>query len=327
VVGSGPSAESQIVYINRGADDGIAQNMPVITPDGVVGKITAVFKGTAQVLLITDPDSGVGALVESTRVHGSLRGSRPALCELKFVVNEDDVPAGTPVVTSGEDQIYPKGLPLGVVTLSERGEMFRHIEVRPSAALSRLEEVLVVTRVVQRAPTAPETSPMLTAAQMREQHLPSVPDDPLFPKTGVPPAGWEIQEAERARRKKAAQQAATPGKPANASAVVSSGSQQTTPAAEAAHRPGKTAARTLQPVPPASEASPERAGSTPSTTQSTPTTGTTASARQPSGTASSPASQNSAAGQTGAAGHNQPPATSDSSGDTGQSDNPQPPHR
>ena len=144
VIGSSASGTSRVLFLDKGSEVGIRPNMPVITPDGIVGKVHRVFWGSAQVLVITDPDSGVGALLEKSRVHGAVRGSGGFFCQLAYVVNGQSVEVGEQVLTSGEDLIYPKGLPIGSVTSVKPGRVFHEIEVQPSARLNRLEEVLVV---------------------------------------------------------------------------------------------------------------------------------------------------------------------------------------
>jgi rod shape-determining protein MreC len=126
--------------------------MLVVTPDGVAGKIIAVYPQSAQVLLITDPSSGAGSLLQDNRIQGVLKGTGRGLCKLDYVMNEDAVSPGDRVVTSGLDQIFPKGLPLGTVVKVGEGNIYKEIVVKPAVALDRLEEVLVVTS----KPAAPE---------------------------------------------------------------------------------------------------------------------------------------------------------------------------
>ena len=171
VIGSSASETSRVLFLDKGSEVGIRPNMPVITPDGIVGKVHRVFWGSAQVLVITDPDSGVGALLEKSRVHGAALGSGGFFCQLAYVVNDQSVEVGERVLTSGEDLIYPKGLPVGTVTSVKPGRVFHEIQVQPSAQLNRLEEVLVVVRgagrqVPSRAegPVAAGTSPRRSGA-------------------------------------------------------------------------------------------------------------------------------------------------------------------
>jgi rod shape-determining protein MreC len=118
--------------------------MGVITPDGVVGKTTEVYSSTAQVLVLTDHESGVGALLASTRTHGVVKGIGDPLARMDYVVNDDNVPVGEWVLTSGEDRIFPKDLPIGTVVGTQPGNPFKVIHIQPSARLDRLEEVLVL---------------------------------------------------------------------------------------------------------------------------------------------------------------------------------------
>ena len=158
VIGSDGSELSQTVILDKGNEAGLRPDLPVIVPDGVIGKVLRVFSGSSQVILITDAESGVAALLESSRIHGVLRGTNRSLGRLLYVVNGQPVNVGEVVVTSGEDRIYPKGLPLGVVVSARPGVEFQEIEVQPLSQLNRLEEVLVVLGREQAEEEEPETS-------------------------------------------------------------------------------------------------------------------------------------------------------------------------
>jgi rod shape-determining protein MreC len=146
VIGGSPDAASQVVYINRGSRDGIRRDMGVITPDGVVGKILAVYPDTSQVLLLSDKESGVGALLADTRTQGPVKGTGEPLLSLEYISVDDKVAAGEAVLTSGQDRIFPKDLPVGTVVdaIPDHKSPFMKIRVRPAARLDRLEEVLVL---------------------------------------------------------------------------------------------------------------------------------------------------------------------------------------
>ncbi len=144
VIAASPGDGLGTVVIDRGQDAGIAVDMPVITPEGVVGKVAAVYAHTAQVLLITDPTCGVGCLLEESRIQGILKGGGQGLCDLHYVMDDQKVAAGDAVITSGLDQIYPKGLLVGHVVRSEPGNIYLHITVKPAAYLNQLETVLVL---------------------------------------------------------------------------------------------------------------------------------------------------------------------------------------
>jgi rod shape-determining protein MreC len=144
VVGGSPSDHVRAVYIDRGETDGVRRNMPVITPEGAVGKVLAVYASTAQVLLITDKESGVGALLQNSRTNGVVRGTGEPEATMLHVISDQEVAAGELILTSGLDQIFPKDIPVGTVTSATPGNPFKVIRVRPAARLDRLEEVIVV---------------------------------------------------------------------------------------------------------------------------------------------------------------------------------------
>ena len=144
VIGASADSNSETIFINRGEHDGVQRNMAVVTPDGVVGKIFEAFPHAAQVLLITDRESGVGALLANTRTHGVVKGTAGPLLWMDYVSAEEKVPAGEEVLTSGEDKIFPKDLPVGTVSSTKTGFPFQTIQLKPAAHLDRLEEVLVL---------------------------------------------------------------------------------------------------------------------------------------------------------------------------------------
>jgi len=187
VIGTSGSEQSRSVYIDKGSRDGLKPDMAVITADGVVGKVLRVFASSSQVLLINDQTSGVGAILEKSRLQGVLRGTVNGQVVLEKVMSDEPVQPGEKVLTSGGDQIFPKGLVVGTVTKVAPGsELFLKIQVRPAADLTRLEEVLVVTQVEEKAPELVASGPPMRASDILAQRLPSVPDKPAEPaKTPV----------------------------------------------------------------------------------------------------------------------------------------------
>src|SRR5216684_7611463 len=175
VIGSSGSELSRSVYIDKGESDGIKPDMAVITADGIVGKVLRVYRSTSQVLLIDDQTSGVGAILDKTRLQGILRGTPSGEVVLEKVMSDETVPAGEQVLTSGGDGIFPKGLLVGRVTKVSMGnDLFLNIRVRPSANLSKLEEVLVVTKIDERQ-AQPDQSGTARAADILAGRLPTVP--------------------------------------------------------------------------------------------------------------------------------------------------------
>jgi rod shape-determining protein MreC len=189
VIGSSGSEQSRVIYIDKGTRDGIKPDMAVITAEGVVGKVLRVSnRSTSQVLLINDQTSGVGAILETSRLQGVLRGTPLGEVVLEKVMSDETVQPGERVVTSGGDQIFPKGLPVGTVTRVSPGpELFLNIRVKPAADLSRLEEVLVITQQEEKEPARAQGGPPLRAADILAQRLPSVPDRPPDDPNKPPP--------------------------------------------------------------------------------------------------------------------------------------------
>ena len=178
VIGSSGSEQSRSIYIDKGTRDGVKPDMAVITADGVVGKVLRVFHSTSLVLLIDDQSSGVGALLERSRLQGVLRGTPAGEVVLEKVSGDEDVQVGEAVLTSGGDRIFPKGLRVGKVAWvsKEKGpDLFLNIRVRPAANLSKLEEVLVITKVEEKD-ISPSLAGAERAAEILAQRLPSVPD-------------------------------------------------------------------------------------------------------------------------------------------------------
>jgi rod shape-determining protein MreC len=189
VIGSSGSELSRSVYIDKGERDGIKPDMAVITADGIVGKVLRVYGSTSLVLLIDDQTSGVGALLDKTRLQGILRGTPSGEVVLEKVMSDETVPAGEMVLTSGGDGIFPKGLLVGTVTKVSLGsELFLNIRVRPAADLSKLEEVLVVTKIDERQ-AEPDQTGAARAVDILAERLPGVPSKPeSAEKAGVPGA-------------------------------------------------------------------------------------------------------------------------------------------
>jgi rod shape-determining protein MreC len=144
VIGVSAGAASQTIQLDRGERDGVRKNMGVITPDGVVGKVVETYPNASQVLLLTDKESGVGAMLSQSRIQSPVGGQGEPLLVMKYVPNDDDVVLGEHVITSGMDKIFPRDLPVGTVAEIKPGNPFKQIRIKPAANLERLEEVLVL---------------------------------------------------------------------------------------------------------------------------------------------------------------------------------------
>lgn len=133
--------------INKGEKQGIKVSMPVVTYDGVVGNIIRVFPEYSDILLITDPNFVLDAIVEENRTRGMIEGVGLGVCRLKYVNRLEDVKVGNRISTSGMEQRFPKGLLIGFVTEVKRKNygITQRIIVEPAVDFSKLEEVLVVS--------------------------------------------------------------------------------------------------------------------------------------------------------------------------------------
>jgi len=181
VIGSAGSDQSRVVYIDKGWREGVRPDMAVLTKDGIVGKVLQVSGSRAlepsvsEVLLINDQSSGVGAILEKSRLQGIVRGTPSGEVMLEKVMSDETVPVGEQILTSGGDGIFPKGLPIGTVTQVNPGsELFLNIRVHPAANPNRLEEVLVVTKIDERQAQPDQTGPV-RASDILAERLPSVP--------------------------------------------------------------------------------------------------------------------------------------------------------
>ncbi len=153
-----PKGALQLLTLDRGAADGVAPLMPVLTAEGVVGRVHSVFRGTSDVLLIVDRNSSVAVRIERSRARANVRGlSLPDVCRLDYVLRSEDVLEGDALVTSGTDGIFPRGLKVGRVTRVKRGTygLYQTADVIPAVSVTRLEEVLVVTSRDRRDEAAP----------------------------------------------------------------------------------------------------------------------------------------------------------------------------
>ena len=177
VIGSSGSEQSRTVYLDKGSDAGISQGMPVISSEGIIGKVILVQPTVSLVLLISDQTSGVGTILEQSRLQGVLKAKASGELVLDKVMSEEDVKTGERVLTSGGDQIFPKGLPVGTIGEVKRGGEFLQVHVKPAAALNHLEEVLVITKKQAREPDTTRAS-SVRASDILAQRLPSVPDKP-----------------------------------------------------------------------------------------------------------------------------------------------------
>ena len=160
VIGRSSEAWSQTVIINKGSDDGVSSGQTVMGTSGVVGQIVSTSSHTATVRLLTDPQSGAAAMVQSSRAEGILRGSLVGLLYLEDLDADAEVNVGDVVVTSGLGGSYARGLIIGTVVKvdAQQGDTSRRAVVSPNDAISTLEDVLVVSSVGSDADDSDDSS-------------------------------------------------------------------------------------------------------------------------------------------------------------------------
>lgn len=147
VVAENGSAWARTAIVDRGTRDGVRVKDIAITERGVVGQVwNVVSPDSAMVVLLTDSNSGIGAIVQRSRAVGILKGRGRGLPVLTYLSQDADIRPGDVLVTSGRGGVFPKGLPLGTIVrvLREEDGVGKSAEVRPFADLNQLEEVLLV---------------------------------------------------------------------------------------------------------------------------------------------------------------------------------------
>jgi len=150
VIGTGAGSNSKVVFVDRGSVAGVQRGMAVVTPDGIVGKVIAAYPTASEVLLITDPDFAAGVISQKTMVRGTLKGQGTPMCKVDYVPPEEKLEAGDWLYTSGDDRIFPRGLPVGVVKVVRSGQPFQEIFVEPSGMRRGLEDVLILIEGVHQ---------------------------------------------------------------------------------------------------------------------------------------------------------------------------------
>ena len=162
VIGRDPNPFLQYVIINRGSDDGLRRGMPVVTQQGLVGRVAAVTAGAARVQLISDNGSSVNVLLEPSRAPAALEGDLTGELSLDMIPQSAEVKVGDLALTSGLGGNFPSNILVGQVSnvRSRDNDLFQRAAVQPSVNLSQLEIVLVITnfRPVDMSPLIPGES-------------------------------------------------------------------------------------------------------------------------------------------------------------------------
>ena len=182
IIGTGTGTNSKIVFVDRGSAAGVMKGMAVVTADGIVGKVIAAYPTASQIMLITDANFAAGVISQKNRVHGTLKGQGHSTLLVDYVQNEEKVEVGELFFTSGDDRIFPKGLPAGVAAVVRAGKNFnKEIFLTPSGFQNGLEEVLIVLEGVHQA--VPDALPPQSPGVYM------LPAPPPEPDAGVQPEG------------------------------------------------------------------------------------------------------------------------------------------
>ena len=145
IIGDAPTPDFRTITIDKGTLNGLQADMAVLAPGGVVGRIVKPSARAAVVQLLIDRNAAAGVIIERSRAQGVAMGEGDGRLRLEYMSEVFDVAVGDDVVTSGIDNIYPKGFAIGKVdTLEKIGGAYKKITIKPAVDFSALEEVLVV---------------------------------------------------------------------------------------------------------------------------------------------------------------------------------------
>jgi rod shape-determining protein MreC len=177
VTGNTTDTNGAVVIVDRGSTDGVQNGMAVITPEGIVGRVISVYSRASYVRLIIDPAFGAGVVSQKGHVQGTLKGQGRSTVMIDYVENEEKVEQGEWFYTSGNDGVFPRGLPVGQATIVRQGKTRKEIILTPSGLQGGLEDVLIVIDAVHGTiPDAPEANQAV--------HLVPPPPDAVSEATG-----------------------------------------------------------------------------------------------------------------------------------------------
>lgn len=144
VVGYTTDTGAKVIFVDRGSNDGVQKGLAVRTPEGIVGKVVNVFSSFSYVLLITDSSFAAGVVSQKHHVPGTLKGQGNGTVTVDYVQNEEQIDPGEWFFTSGDDLIFPRGIPAGQVSVVREGRNHKEIYLTPSGLQNGLEDVLIV---------------------------------------------------------------------------------------------------------------------------------------------------------------------------------------
>ena len=146
VVGKDPSPWFKTIIIDKGMSDGARIGLPVVIPEGAVGQIIEVAGNYSKVLLLIDRNSAIDSIAQRTRARGIIKGYSDGLYLFQYVLGKYEIKEGDTVISSGLDNVFPKGLRVGQVqSISQKNSgIFQEIVVVPFVDFEKLEEVMIV---------------------------------------------------------------------------------------------------------------------------------------------------------------------------------------
>lgn len=146
VIGRDPSNWSNSIIIAKGLSGGIKPNSAVLSTRGLVGRVLEVGRNSSKILLITDPNSKVGVVIQRNRQGGMLVGRPDGRCKMVYIALDSDVVKGDKIITAGLGSIFPRGILVGEVVGigKEPGRLYKYAVVRTAQDMSKLEEVLCI---------------------------------------------------------------------------------------------------------------------------------------------------------------------------------------
>jgi rod shape-determining protein MreC len=183
VIANGTGANSATVFVDRGSSSGVESGMAVVTPEGIVGKVVAAYPGASLVLLATDPTFAAGVVSQKNHVSGTLKGMGHGTTMVDYIQNEQKVDIGEWFYTSGYDRVFPRGFPVGQVTVARNSPNGKQVFLNLSGLQGMPDEVLIVLQGVHgKIPENPPPSPGV--------HLMPLPEEAgSLPGPGAAPAG------------------------------------------------------------------------------------------------------------------------------------------
>ena len=152
VIGESPDPWTRTMVVDQGSDHGVRAGMPVVTPEGLAGRVIEVAWRSSVVRLIVDRSSQVPVLVERSRSRAIMEGEGSGTCRLKYLGRTEDVREGDVVITSGFAGVFPRGIQAGIVTEVRKKNygLYQYAKIIPQAPIARLEDVFIMTGLEER---------------------------------------------------------------------------------------------------------------------------------------------------------------------------------